>query len=157
VDSTDGISEELALRVSQLACMLLTQVYNGTLRKKNYVYGQVGLIKRGRGTILVTSLHNLVSEDEDGSDRLTAQHAFLRLPSTEYYDVHFNALASKTRKKHLKAVDLRDGATWSYGRDIAWGRFSKIVPSTLLPPQLPAFEAVAWKKEQYVSALLSSL
>ena len=76
---TDGISEywRCASR-TLLACMLLTQVRNGASRRMDHFYGLVGMIKSGRGAILVTSLHNPVSEaDEDGSDRLTAQHALL--------------------------------------------------------------------------------
>jgi hypothetical protein len=152
VDNTEGISEDLALRVTEVACMLVTQMFNSTAHKINNVYGQVGLIKHGRETILVTALHNLVSEAGHGSHHLIAWNAFLRQSNGEDSPVNFDALSSRTWKKSdLKPLDLRDGATWSYGHDMAWGRFSKI-DKALPSPQLPAMEIVSWKKEQYVSS-----
>ena len=150
-DNTEGISEDLALRVTKVACMLVTQMFNSTAGKIINVYGQVGLIKRGRETILVTALHNLVSEGGHGSDRLVALTAFLRKSSGRDSPVVFDALSSRTWKSDLKPLDLRDGATWSYGHDMAWGRFSKI-DQALPSPQLLEMETVSWKKEQYVSS-----
>jgi hypothetical protein len=108
VDMKDAISEDLALRVSKLACMLVTNVRRN--KRPTPVYGQVGLIKHGRDTILVTSLHNLTSEDE-GSDLLVAMDASLRLSNNETYTVDFNALSSRTWKRNLKSLDLRDNVT----------------------------------------------
>jgi hypothetical protein len=151
VDSTHGISEHLALRVSEVACMLVTQVRNTTVHKRDYIFGQVGLIKQGQDTILVTSLHNLVSENEhNGSDSLVAQSAFLRLSNGEDYDADFDALSSKTWKSDLESLNLRDGAVWSYGHDIAWGSFDQEQCKEL--GRVPALEAVNWTKEQYVSS-----
>jgi hypothetical protein len=39
VDITDGTSEDLAVRVSKVACMLVTRVRNSTTRKNDHVYG----------------------------------------------------------------------------------------------------------------------
>jgi hypothetical protein len=151
VDMKDAISEDLALRVSKVASMLVINVYNGTRRSIAQVFGQAGLIKRGRDTILVTSLHNLTSEDKRGSDRLFAVTALLGLSNNDVYTVDFDALSSRTWKRKLKSLTLRDYAIWSYGRDMAWGRLSRRGENLPLPP-LPAFETVAWKKEQYVSS-----
>jgi hypothetical protein len=101
VDTTDGISEDLAVCVSNVACMLVTRVRNSTTRRNVQIYGKVGLIKRGQDTILVTSLHNLISEDGYGSDRLVAKTVFLHLSNVEDYDVDFDAISSRTWKRDL--------------------------------------------------------
>jgi hypothetical protein len=50
----------------------------------------------------------------------------------------------------LESLNLRDGAVWSYGHDIAWGSFDQEQCKEL--GRVPALEAVNWMKEQYVSS-----
>jgi hypothetical protein len=55
VGETKSISEELAARVAQVACMRTTNMYNSNRRRLASLYGQVGLINYRGNVVMVTS------------------------------------------------------------------------------------------------------